>query len=217
MLMWRRISTNVAAVAIGTAVIAVMSGCAIRPSGPARPASAQGTAAATSSQASTPAAATVRATFTAAIAAVASFGSPPPGYRMTVLSAIQMGQAIPGFSATLVSDLETSGKAAIMRYFGTRQATAERRALASAIAFDAAPRTINLGSGVTRISFGMVEVAGTVATVSAEVTSWSRAARQRLTGLWQTGASGRVTRYTATLSPSLGGSWRITRLTATAP
>jgi hypothetical protein len=216
MLMWRRISTSVAAVAMGTAVIAVMCGCAIRPSGPARRDSAQGTAA-TSSQAPTPAAATVRATFTAAITAVASFGSPPPGYRMTVLSAIQMGQAIPGFSATLVSDLETSGKAAIMRYFGTRQATAERRALAGAMAFDAAPRTINLGSGVTRISFGMVEVAGTVATVSAEVTSWSRAARQRLTGLWQTGASGRVTRYTATLSPSLGGSWQITRLTATAP
>jgi hypothetical protein len=160
---------------------------------------------------------TVKATFTAAITAVASFGSPPAGYRMTVLSAIQMRQAVPGFSATLVSDLETSGKAAIVRYFGPRQAAAERRALSSAMAFDADPRIINLGSGVTRISFGKVEVEGTVATVSAEVTAWEKAeARQSRTGMWLTDASVRVTRYTATLGRGMGGSWQVTGLTATA-
>jgi hypothetical protein len=162
--------------------------------------------------------ATVKATFTAAVTAVASFGSPPAGYRMTILSAIQMRQEIPGFSATLVSDLETSGKAAIVRYFGPGQAPAERRALARAMAYDADPRIINLGSGVTRISFGKVEAAGAIATVSAEVRSWSKAAaRQRVTGIWLTAATMSNTSYTATLSRSLGGSWQVTRLTATAP
>jgi hypothetical protein len=136
---------------------------------------------------------------------------------MTVLSAIQMRQAVPGFSAALVSDLQTSGRAAIVRYFGSRQAAAERRALAIAMAYDANPRIINLGSGVTRISLRNVEVAGAVATVSAVVASWSKAAaRRRATGTWLTSASVRVTRYTATLGRGLGGSWRVTRLTATA-
>ena len=214
MLIWRRINTTVAAVAIGVPVIVGACGCTIELAGPARLASGQGTAPAVSSHASGPAVATVKATFSAAITAVTSFGSPPAGYRMTVLSAIAMRQAVPGFSATLASDLETSGKAEIARYFGPRQAVAERRALAAAMAFDANPHVINLGSGVTRISFGNVSAKGAVATLSAEVTSWSRATRQRLTGSWLTDASVRVTRYSATLSLGMGGSWQVTVLTA---
>jgi hypothetical protein len=216
MLMRRRISTSVAAVAIGASVITVACGCAIRPSGPGRRATGHGAAPATTAQVPSSAVATVKATFTAAVTAVASFGSPPAGYRMTIVSAIAMRQAVPGFSAILASDLETSGKAAILRYFGPMQAPAERRALASAMAYDADPRIINLGSGVTRISFGRVAAAGSVATVSAEVTSWSKAAaRQRATGTWLTDATMRDTRYIATLSRDLGGSWQVTRLTAT--
>lgn len=218
MLMRRRIGTIVAAVAIGASAITGICGCAIGLSGAGRTATTRAAGPVAGSQGSAPTVATtVKATFTAAITAVASFGSPPAGYRMTVLSAIQMRQAVPGFSATLVSDLETSGKAAIVRYFGPRQAAAERRALASAMAFDADPRIINLGSGVTRMSFGKVELEGAVATVSAEVTAWRRAeARQPLTGTWLTDASVRLTRYTATLSRSMGGSWQVTVLTATA-
>jgi hypothetical protein len=213
MLMWRRIGSIVTGVAIGASVIMGTFGCTISLGAPG----GQATASTPSSQAPSSVAVTVKATFTAAITAVTSFGSPPAGYRMTVLSAIAMRQAVPDFSVTLVSDLDTSGKAAIVRYFGPPQAAAERKALASAMAFDVNPRIINLGSGVTRISFGKVGLEGAAATVSAEVTAWRRAeARQPLTGIWLTDASVRVTRYTATLSRSLGGSWQVTTLTATA-
>jgi hypothetical protein len=213
MLMWRRIGSTVTGVAIGASVITGTFGCTISIGAPGGRAAAPPA----SSQAPSSTVATVRATFTAAITAVTSFGSPPAGYQMTALSAIAMRQAVPGFSAALVSDLETSGKAAIVRYFGPRQAVAERRALAGAMALDANPRIINLGSGVTRVSFGKVELKGAVATVSAEVTAWRRAeARQPRTGTWLTDASVRVTRYTATLSRSMSGSWQVTGLTASA-
>jgi len=204
---------------MGAGVIAGMCGCTIDLIGLSQQASSQATAAPTaSSRAPSSVVASVKATFTAAITAVDSFGSPPAGYRMTVLSAIAMRQAVPGFSATLLSDLETSGNAAIAAYFGPPQAAAERKALASAMALEASPRIINLGSGVTRISFGQVELEGSVATVSAKVTAWRRAeARQPTAGTWLADASVRVTRYTATLSRGLGGSWLVTRLTAAAP
>jgi hypothetical protein len=221
MRVWRRINTTVATVAIGASVITGTCGCTISLSGPGVRSSGPG-AAPTASVASTggsqplaSAVATVKATFTAAITAVASFGSPPAAYQMTVLSAMAMRQAIPSFSAALVSDLETSGKAAITRYFGPRQAVAERSVLASAMAQDDNPHVINLGSGVTRVSFGKVAVAGAAATVSARVTSWSKTAA-RASGSWLTGASARATQYIAALRLTLGGSWQVMRLTATA-
>jgi hypothetical protein len=172
-------------------------------------------ASAASSQAPATAVATVRATFTAAITAVTSFGAPPAAYRMTVLSAIGMRQSVPGFSAALASDLRASGTAAIARYFGPPQAMAERRELTRAMALDAGSGTINLGSGLTRLSFAAVHVQGDTATVSAVATAWSRSeARQPVTGSWLAAARVRVTGYTATLARSLGGSWRITGLTA---
>ena len=216
MLKWRRIGTIVTCVVIGTVALTGICGCTIDLVGLGPQPSSQATTPPASSQAPSSAVDSVKATFTVAITAADSFGSPPAGYRMTVLSAIAMRQAVPGFSPTLVSDLETSGKAAIARYFGPRQAAAERKALASAMAFDANPRIINLGSGVTRISFGPVELAGSAATVSAVVTAWQRAeARQSPAGTWLADASVRVTRYTATLSRSMSGSWQVTGLTAT--
>jgi hypothetical protein len=217
MLIWRRISATVAAVVIGAAVTTVICGCTIRPSGTGAASAGKPATPAALSQAPASAVATVKATLRAAITAVASFGSPPAAYRMTVLSAIGMRQAVPGFSATLVSDLEASGTAAIVRYFGPRQAVAERRALASAMALDANPHIVNLGSGVTRLSFTSVAVRGASATASAQVAVWSTTvARQPLTGTWLTDARTRVIGYTATLSRSLGGSWQVTELTATA-
>ncbi len=220
MLMQGRINTAIAAVAAGAAITTGICGCAIKPSGLGAGCGricGQATASAASRQASAPAVAAVKARFTAAINAVASFGSPPAAYRMTVVSAIAMRQPVPRFSATLMSDLTASGTAAIMRYFGPPQAAAERRALARAMALDADAYIINLGSGVTRISFGNVKVEGAAATVSAEVTVWSRAvARQSLTGTWLTDATVRVIGYKATLSHSLGGPWQVAALTATA-
>jgi hypothetical protein len=163
---------------------------------------------------------TVKATFTAAITAVASFGSPPGAYEMSVMSAIRTRQPIPGYSATMISDLEASGRAAIKEYFGPPQAAAERVALALAMALDSGRLMINLGSGVTNVSFGSVTVDGPVATVIARVTTWRRSVAQlALTGTWMATAPVRVTEYTATLRRGTGGSWQVTRLggTSTAP
>jgi hypothetical protein len=220
-MLMRRGIVIVAAAAIGVAVAAGACGCSIRPSGPGGSAAsnpaASNRAPATSSPPPAPASviATVKATFTAAITAVASFGSPPAAYEMTVMSAISMRKTVPGFSATLVSDLRASGLAEIIRYFSPPQAAAERTALASAMAFDADPFIINLGSGVTRISFGGVEVKGGVSTVRAQVAVWSKSVEQQpLTGIWLTDAPVRAIGYTAVLHLDLGGSWQVVSLTA---
>jgi hypothetical protein len=221
MLMLRRLAA-VAAVAIAAGVAATgITGCGLEPYGlsalgdaAAQPAASP---AATGGQAPASAVPTVEATFTAAITTVASFGSPPAAYQVSVQSAVQTRQPIPGYSATMMSDLRASGLAAISQYFAPPQAAIERTALASALALDREQLTINLGSGVTRVSFGSVIVRGSVATISVRVTQWSRSiARKPLTGIWLTDAPVRILGYTATLRHAPGGSWQVTAL-ASAP
>jgi hypothetical protein len=208
-----------AAVAVGVAAAGI-SGCGLEPYGLGAlgDAAIQATAPPAAASDQTPASAvpTIEATFTAAITAVASFGSPPAAYQVSVQSAIQTRQPVPGYSATMMSDLEASGLASIRQYFGPPQAAAERAALDGAMALDNEPLTINLGSGVTRVSFQGVEVRGSVATASARVTQWSRSiAREPLTGIWLTDAPVRVLRYTATLRHGPGGPWLVTGLAST--
>lgn len=220
MLTLRRIAT-VAAVMIVTGVAtAGISGCGLEPYGLSALGDAASPAAVSPSaggaQAAASAVPTVEATFTAAITAVASFGSPPPAYQVSVQSAIQTKQPIPGYSATMMSDLKASGLAAIRQYFGPPQAAAERTALASALALDSPQHTINLGSGLTRISFRGVDVHGSVATVIARVTQWSRSiAPSPQAGAWVTAATVRILDYTATLRHSPGGPWQVTGLAST--
>lgn len=215
---------SVAAVVIVAAVSAGISGCGLEPSGLdalTRPAagSASAAAASVSSAASHQAPASqvpaVRATFIAAMTAVAEFGSPPQGWSVSVLSAIQTRQPVPAFSPTVASDMEAAGKAAIRQYFGPPQAPAELTALASAMALDREMFFINLGSGISSVSFGSVDVSAGTATVRARVTSWSRAvAREPLSDTWVTDAPVQVTDYTATLGRAPGGPWLILSLTS---
>jgi hypothetical protein len=120
------------AIAASVTAIAALSGCGIRPSGPAD-AAVTARARVSTVTSSAPLAApaeslsVVEATFTAAIEAVQSFGSPPPAYQLSVQSAISMRQPVPGFSPTLRSDLLSAGQAAILRYFGQPQAAPERQ------------------------------------------------------------------------------------------
>ncbi|HEY6788315.1 MAG TPA: hypothetical protein VI365_13500, partial [Trebonia sp.] len=131
------------AFAASVTAIAALSGCGIRPSGPAVTARARVSTVASSAPlaAAVPVEllSAVEATFTAAIEAVQSFGSPPPAYQLSVQSAISMRQPVPGFSPTLRSDLLSAGQAAILRYFGQPQAAAERRILATAVSADVSP------------------------------------------------------------------------------
>lgn len=206
-----------AAVMVAGVTLAGGAACSLQPSGQGSPGSAATSQALAASPApATPAAAipTVRATFSSAMQAVASFGSPPAAWQVGILAALQTRHQVPGFSASMRSDLLAAGKAAITRYFAPPQAATEEQALARALAQDANPNVINLGSGVAKVDFGLVRVAGSSAVVSARVTIWAKAvARQPRSGPWQATAPVRVVAYTATLHMGASGQWQVTKLT----
>jgi hypothetical protein len=162
--------------------------------------------------------AAVEATLTAAITSVESFGSPPPAYQLSVQSAISMRQQVPGFSQTLRSDLLSAGRAAILRYFGQPQATAERRILAIAVAEDASAQGfskqgIDLGSGVSRVTFGAVHVTAAGAVIDASVHAWTLWITNQPGGQWRKSTPVRVLRYTAAMRRSAAGQWQVVGLT----
>lgn len=155
----------------------------------------------------------VEATFSSAMRAAASLGSPPAAWEMGILSALQARQPVPGFSASMRSDLLAAGKAAIARYFAPPQAATEQQELIGALTRDANQNVLNLGSGVTGVTFGLVRVDGSSALVSARVTMWARTvARGPRSGPWQAAAPVRVLACTATLRLSASGQWQVTRL-----
>jgi len=211
------ISVAQATIAVSIAAVAALSGCSIRPSGPASVARAQAPVAtppaslAAAVPAESPSAA--EATFMAAIAAVESFGSPPPAYQLSVQSAISMRQPVPGFSLTLRSDLLAAGQAAIAAYFGQPQAAVERRILAIAVAEDISAQVIDLGSGASRVTVEAVHVTAGQAVIDASVTAWSRSMTRRPDGQWRELAPVRVLPYTAVMRHANGGPWQVVSLT----
>jgi hypothetical protein len=206
------------AVIVAGVTLTAGAACSLQPSGQGPPGSAATSQALAAPPApATPAAAipTVKATFSSAMQAAASFGSPPAAWQVGILAALQTRHQVPGFSASMRSDLLAAGKAAITRYFAPPQAAAEEQALARALAQDADPNVINLGSGVAKVDFGLVRVAGASAVVSARVTIWAKAvARQPRSGPWQATAPVRVVAYTATLHLGPAGQWQVTKLAA---
>jgi hypothetical protein len=215
------------AIAASVTAIAALSGCSIRPSGPANvavTARASTVASSASLDAAVPAESlsVVEATFTAAIDAVESFGSPPPAYQLSVQSAISMRQPVPGFSPTLHSDLLAAGQAAILRYFGQPQASVERRILAMAMAMAMAQdvsgqgfskQGIDLGSGVSRVTFEAVRVTAAAAVIEATAVAWSLWLARQPGGQWQKLAPIRVLRYTAAMQRNASGQWQVVGLT----
>ena len=214
------ISVTQAAIVVSITAVAALSGCSIRPSGPADAAAvvrAQAPSAATSASlaAAVPAESlsTVEATFMTAIEAVESFGSPPPAYQLSVQSAISMRQPIPRFSQTLRSDLLSAGQAAIARYFGGPQAAAERRILAIAVAEDISAQVIDLGSGASRVTVEAAHVTAGRAVIDATVAAWSLSMTRQPDGRWQELAPARVLRYMAVMRHADGGQWHVVGLT----
>jgi hypothetical protein len=124
-----------------------------------------------------------------------------------------MRQQVPGLSQALRSDLLSSGRSAILRYFGPPQAAAERRILAMAVADGIGPRVIDLGSGVIRVAFDAVHVTVGEAVIDASVRAWSRSLTLQPDGRWQAQELVRVLRYTAALRHAAGGQWLIVSLT----
>src|SRR5262249_50380302 len=103
----------------------------------------------------------------------------------------------------------------VARYFASPQSTAELRVLTKAIALDANPDFINLGSGISKIDFRTVTVTTSLATVVADVTAWAKsAARRNPLAPWVLASPVSQVRYTATLRPGPDGRWRVTSLTS---
>lgn len=218
------ISVTHVAIAAGICAVSLLSGCGIRPSGPAdaavtaraqRPAAVPSASLAAAMPAESLSA--VQATFVASIEAVESFGSPPPAYQLSVQSAVSMRQPVPGFSQTLRSDLIAAGQAAILRYFGQPQAAVERRILAIAVAADVSPQNfseqgIDLGTGVSRVAFEAERVTAGEAVINASVTAWSLSMTRKPGGQWQKLTSVRVLRYTAAMRRAPTGQWQVVGL-----
>jgi hypothetical protein len=155
----------------------------------------------------------LKTTFSQAIEAAAELGSPTAAYQQTALGAVQSRHPVPAFTSTQRIDLQAAGKAAIARYFAAPQSTAEQTLLAKAMALDANPNVINLGSGISKLDFRAVTVTASQATVVADVTTWAKsAARLNPLARWVLASPVSRARYTATLRLSPDGTWRITSL-----
>src|SRR5690348_549291 len=118
----------VAAVIVAGVTLTGGAACSLQPSGQGLPGSAATSQAlAGSPPPATPAAVipTVKATFSSAMRAAASFGSPPAAWQVGILAALRTRHQVPGFSASMRSDLLAAGKAAITRYFAPPQAATE--------------------------------------------------------------------------------------------
>jgi hypothetical protein len=197
--------------------LACAAACSLQPSGPGASPSAVTQYLPGSPAPAAPASAvpTVKATFSSAMQAAVSFGSPPDAWQMGIMAALKTGHQVPSFSASMRADLLAAGKAAIARYFAPPQAATEQQALARAMAQDANPNVINLGSGVAKVTFGQISVGASSAVVSALVTIWAKAlSRQPRSGPWQTTAPVRVVAFTAALRLAPSGQWQVTQLTA---
>jgi hypothetical protein len=82
------------------------------------------------------------------------------------------------------------------------------------MALDANPHIVNLGSGVSKVKFLNVAVAGPRATVDADVTVWAKSQiRQTSTGPWVLADPVNIVEYTATLTLTPAGTWQVTSLT----
>jgi hypothetical protein len=171
-------------------------------------ASSAGSAASNSSQVSA-----VEAAFSQAEHVNMSYGSPSAAYQRSVMGAVHAGRTAFVVPAPEQSHLLASGQAAIARYFGPPQASVELGSLNDAMAVDSDPNIINLGSGVSKVQFLHVSVAGSKATVEADVTVWAKSeARQVPTGPWLFSDPVNVVDDTASLALSPSGTWQVTSL-----
>lgn len=155
----------------------------------------------------------VEAAFSQAIEVDESYGSPSAAYQNGAMSAIHAGRQAFAVPAAEQSQLLASGKAAIAKYFGSQQASVELKSLNAGLALDSTPGIINLGSGVSKVKFLHVAVAGSQATIEADVTVWAKSEVQQVsTGPWLLADPVNVVDDTATLALDPSGIWQVTSL-----
>lgn len=159
----------------------------------------------------------VKAAFTGAVKAVWSAeGAPSPAYGKLAAAALKAGNVPPTPSAQLrMSQLQT-GKAALAKYFTPAEAHHEQVGLINAVRAEANDNFRNISAGASKFKFRRVAVAGSAATVEADVTTWSKIEiRQSASDPWGISDLSQIMDYTATLTLNAARHWVVSSLTGT--
>jgi hypothetical protein len=155
----------------------------------------------------------VKTAFTSAIQADRAAMAPAAATYGTVANAaVAAGRIAPAASSAVRDQQLQDGLAALGTYFAPAQAQHEAVGLRNAVAAEADPAFRNLGSGTSKIEFVEVAVAGSTATVQANVTAWAKFQQQEPGGKWITSNPVNVMVYTATLAKNPSGQWIISSL-----
>jgi hypothetical protein len=156
----------------------------------------------------------VRAAFDATIAIHQSFGNPAPGFTSSATAAIRSRRVAPAMSAATRQQIFSSQHQALLAAFTGSQVASEEADLRDNMTLDANPDIVNLGSGVSNIKILKVAIAGTRATVEADVTVWAKSyVRQSGNAAWIYAAPINIVDYTATLLLNASGRWQVASLT----
>lgn len=198
------------------AVAAVGGAFAFIPTASGAPSAIQSVIASDSSQTST-----VESTFTAAITADRQSQAPGSAataanatadnastYRAQVNTAVAGGKVAPAASSAVRQSQKSDGELAIGKYFTPGQAKHEEIGMNNAIQAESDPKFRNLGAGVSSVKYDNVAVSGNTATLTADVTIWSKFQQQQADGSWTTSDPTNVMVYSVTMSRE-SGKWLV--------
>jgi hypothetical protein len=162
----------------------------------------------------------VEAAFSAAITADQQTGAPgtaamavhatadaAASYRTRVDAAIAAGRRAPAAGSAVRQAQQQDGERALAKYFGPAQAKHEEIGLRNAVQAETDPKFINLGAGVSKIKFDEVAVSDNTATLTAEVTIWSKFQQEQANGSWSTSDPVNVMDYDVTMQLAASGQW----------
>jgi hypothetical protein len=165
---------------------------------------------------------TVKETFTNGVTTMISGATPPPTHLAAALRASAEGGVSVGMSATERAGLLSTQHQALGRYFTSDELPNAEGFVKGTLAADGNPDFVDLGNGVSKISFVSVSVDGSSATVQADVTVWAKSqvhtaaegqARDTAPkGPWLTYNPVNTMRYDAKLTRSAAGAWMINSL-----
>ncbi len=155
----------------------------------------------------------VKSTFSAAMQAAQSAGSPSGGYVTASLSGMRSHAAMHAVPAAARTQLLTAGRRELARYFSPELVSREEVGLNHMLLMDASADQVNLGSGVTKVVFRSVAVAGRSASIEADVTVWAKSyTRQSNQGPWIYSDPVNTLAYVATMTRASDGSWQVSSL-----
>lgn len=168
----------------------------------------------------------VKAAFTAAITADQQSGAPATAatavnttndaaatYGAKVNAAVAAKGLAPAASDTVRQAQQQDGKRVLAKYFGSSQVKHEEIGLNNAVQAEADPKFRNIGAGVSNVKFDEVAISGNTATLTAEVTIWSKFQQVQANGSWTTADPVNVMVYHVTMERGTAGQWVVNSMT----